>query len=485
MINTTQLQQKQLNMKNSHSNKRPQVWGSLACIFAALAGTVNAIDLQVGDQESVCNAATDLVNGIMDYYLGIRYGGTVGMFQQPYYWWESGLAFGSLVDTWKFCDNDTYVSIIQDAFQHQKGADNNFNGVANQSDVEANDDQLFWGFTAMEAAERNFPPYADESDENPSYAQIALNTYNSMAPRWDANNCDGGLRWQILSNMSGWDYKSTISTAGVYALAGRLARYTGDDEFVKSASRVLRWMKQSNFVMLSDDGTYYSVHDGAEIVDGNCPVVNGAIWSYNYATMMMGTVYLYSATNDDSWADELGKFLSGVEHYMVNTTGGNVLYEYQCEQFGSCNNDQRAFRAIVARVLGKIVQLAPNTDYAQRAMTLINESAQGAAASCSGGSDGVTCGMNWGINGWDGLYGLGEEISALEIIQNTLIEQVDAPCKEDTCGAQVDTNNLETIPVPTSTRYFTDVSTQVETSTATVSSVAEVFYSAKATTTSS
>lgn len=436
---------------------------------------VNAIEITLGDTDSICNAATEITNGIMDYYLGIRYGGNVGMFQQPYYWWEAGLVFGGMIDTWKICDNDTYEEIIQAAINHQRGDNNDFM-AANQSDVEANDDQVFWGFTVMEAAERNFPMYSD-NDADPSYAQLALNVYNQMTDRWDLDNCGGGLRWQILSNMSGWDYKSTISTAGVFALGARLARYTDNNDLVRSSNRVLKWMKQALFVHQVDGNDFYNVNDGSDIEDGNCPVVNGALWSYNYALMTMGSTYLYNQTNgDEYWSNELDKFLGGIEYYMTNKTGNGVLFEYQCDQFGRCNNDQRAFRAIVARTLGNVVQLAP--PYAERAQKIIDNSALGAAASCSGGSDQRTCGINWAINEWDGWYGLGEQIAALEVIQNNLISRIAPPCTEETCGEEIDDsiNQFNTVPISTVTRYFTDVNTHVITQTISVSTVEQVFY---------
>nr|AIA94325.1 CAZy families GH76 protein [uncultured Pichia] len=40
----------------------------------------DALDLTIGNKDSVCNAATKIIDGIMDYYEGTRYGGTVGMF---------------------------------------------------------------------------------------------------------------------------------------------------------------------------------------------------------------------------------------------------------------------------------------------------------------------------------------------------------------------------------------------------------------------
>lgn len=445
-------------------------------LLASVLSMANALDLTVGDKESVCDAATEIIDGIMDYYLGTRYGGTIGMFQQPYYWWESGLVFGGMIDTWKICDNYTYVSTIQSAINSQRGDNNDYYGVANQTTVEANDDQVFWGFTVLEAAERGFPAYSNNSDD-PSYADLALNVYNSIAARWDTDSCNGGLRWQILSNMSGWDYKSTISNAGVFALGARLARYTGDDELVKSSSRILRWMKGAYFVNQPDTNKdYYNVYDGADIVNGSCPVVNGALWSYSYALMTMGSAYLYNATGDDAWSSELDKFLGGIEHYFLSPNATDVLYEYQCHLWGRCNNDQRAFRAIVSRTLGEVVQLAPS--FADRALKILNASAEGAAKSCSGGTDGHTCGLSWAAGEWDGYYGLGEQIAALEVIQNTVIGDIAPPCTGETCGIEIDDANFTTVPIPTVTRHFTVVATHVETETLTASTVIEQFYTA-------
>lgn len=47
---------------------------------------------------------------------------------------------------------------------------------------------------------------------------------------------------------------------------------------------------------------------------------------------------------------------------------------------------------------------------------LLQTSAEGAAAQCSGGADGTTCGTDWSSSTWDGSQGLGQSLSALEII---------------------------------------------------------------------
>lgn len=53
----------------------------------------------------------------------------------------------------------------------------------------------------------------------------------------------------------------------------------------------------------------------------------------------------------------------------------------------------------------------------------LETSAAAAAQSCSGGLDGVTCGENWSVSGWDGVYGLGEQMSALEVILSLIAEK--------------------------------------------------------------
>lgn len=390
-----------------------------------LASHATALDLTLGDKDSVCSAATQIIDGIMDYYTGYRYGGTVGYFQQPYYWWEAGLAFSAMIDTWSICDNDTYVSMLQDSIYHQAGPDYNYM-IANQSDVEANDDQLFWGFTVMEAAERGFP--AKDGEEH-DYLEIAQAVYNTVWERWNADHCGGGLVWQILANMSGADYKSTASNAGLFALGARLGKYTGNEMYYETCQRVSDWLKDSYFVTQKDD--YYVVYDGANIGNNECYTINGYSWSYNYGMMMVGCTYLYKATGDSKWEDELQKYMNGIEQNLIVN---NIVTEYTCANT-ECNNDQRVFKSVLLKALGEITLLLPNTDYATRAQQILDASAQAAAESCSGGSDKKTCGMDWLQNGWDGMYGLGEQIDALEAIQQSIMNQAAQPVDADTQGA--------------------------------------------------
>lgn len=102
-----------------------------------------------------------------------------------------------------------------------------------------------------------------------------------------------------------------------------------------------------------------------------------------------------------------------------------------CE-VASCNLNEQSFKAYLARFMGATVPLAPFVETI--IMTKINASAVAAAKQCSGGSDNK-CGLRWtkGFN-YDGKTGIGEQMSALEVIQSTLARAKDVPVSKDTGG---------------------------------------------------
>lgn len=92
-----------------------------------------------------------------------------------------------------------------------------------------------------------------------------------------------------------------------------------------------------------------------------------------------------------------------------------------------------SFKAPYSRFLAASVKFAPWL-YDQIQPYLVT-SAQAAAAQCNGGSDGITCGTVWTNNGvWDGTSGVGQQMSALEVIQANLISNATAPVTHNTGG---------------------------------------------------
>lgn len=392
---------------------------------ALLASCVQCIDVDFDDNDSIYDACKLLSTGLMDYYWGDDYGGTIGMMTNPYYWWEAGGAWGGMIDYTVFFDNDTYTDTIIEAMMYQKGDDSNYMPL-NQTTTEGNDDQVFWGIAAMEAAERNF---TNPSDDEPGWLALAQAVFNTMAWRWDDSECGGGLRWQIFAWNSGYDYKNTISNAGLFHMAARLARYTGNDSYSDWGEEVYDWLVDVKFI--NEDGDTYYCYDGASI-DDNCTVLDKLQWSYNAAMMVSGSAYLYNMTEDQIWLERTEGLLNGIFDVFFNSTD-SIMYESACQNVGTCSNDQRSFKAYLSRFLGLTALMAPSTD--DKIMTYLAASAQGAMQSCVGGTDGHTCGMDWSAVGWDGYYGLGEQMSALEVMQSLLIHDYPAPYTADDGGS--------------------------------------------------
>ncbi|ODQ75981.1 hypothetical protein LIPSTDRAFT_68673 [Lipomyces starkeyi NRRL Y-11557] len=241
-----------------------------------------------------------------------------------------------------------------------------------------------------------------------------------MAGRWDTSTCNGGLRWQIFESNNGYDYKNTISNAGLFLLAARLARYTGNIVYVDWAERIWNWIEG---VRLLDTEHYY-FYDGASVTD-NCANITTYQWSYNAACFLAGSAYLYNFTQSGLWGDRTENILNGLQVFFDSDSGG-VMYEVACELTEKCNTDMRSFKAYLSRYMGLTAILAPWT-YDRIYAHLVNTIVNGIAQSCTGGNDGVTCGTSWLVQGWDNTAGLGQQMSALETVQNLLINKVPAP----------------------------------------------------------
>lgn len=387
--------------------------------------SVSAITLDISSKDSICAATALIQGGMLDYYEGTRYGGTVGMFQSPYYWWEAGEAFGGMIENWYLCQNDTYETLLKDALLAQTGSNYDYM-PSNQTLVEGNDDQGIWGITVMDAVERNFPAPTNGA---PGWLALVQAVFNTMYSRWDDAHCGGGLRWQIFTWNSGYNYKNTISNACLFQIAARLGRYTGNTTYLEVAEKVFDWLVDVDYIVLQDIAYVY---DGADI-SANCTDITKLEWSYNHGVVLGGLAYMYDATNGTSkWKTSLTQILNGATSYFFS---GGVMYEHTCEPYNACNTDQRSFKSIFSRMLGFTMVLAPYTK--DTILPLLQLSAQKAAGSCNGGTDHHTCGLSW-LNGTnDGYYGLGEQMCALEVIQSVLMLDRPAPLTNYTGGTSV------------------------------------------------
>ena len=150
---------------------------------------------------------------------------------------------GLLIQRWSITGNDTLNDLITQAMLWQVGDNKDFT-PKNQSVDLGNDDQAYWAYAALDAAELGFP---NPPDSQPQWLALAQAVHNDQADVWDAQTCGGGMRWQIYYWNTGWDYKNIQSNGGFFQLSARLARYTGisllDKEWLGSKSNITQAIK--------------------------------------------------------------------------------------------------------------------------------------------------------------------------------------------------------------------------------------------------
>jgi mannan endo-1,6-alpha-mannosidase len=263
----------------------------------------------------------------------------------------------------------------------------------------------------MSAAEYGFPSPANA----PSWFSLADNVFNEMTGRWDMGSCKGGMKWKISPSADGYHYKSSIANALFFQLAARLARYTGDAKYVGWAEKTFDWMQAVGLI-----DPKYNVFDGTDDSKG-CIDVNHDKWTYNAGAVLYGSAVMQDHTGDAKWATRTTGLLGAAASSFFQS---NVMAE-KCEKDGSCNVDQMSFKAYLSRWLAATAVLVPSTQ--ATIAPLLDTSASGAAASCAGGPNQEACGLRWYIDHWDGSQGVGQQLSALEVIHGLLHTGAAAP----------------------------------------------------------
>ncbi|KAK6515831.1 hydrolase 76 protein, variant 2 [Arthrobotrys megalospora] len=276
-----------------------------------------------------------------------------------------------------------------------------------------NDDQGFWSIMSMDAVERVFPETEAQKQIGAGFLEITQTVHNTQADRWDNETCGGGLRWQIVTVKNGYNYKNTISNGLYFQQSARLARYTGNKTYAEAAEMSYEWMRKTK--LIQDD---FWINDGADIPD--CKAITSKRWTYNYGTILAGCAAMYNFTEGSKrayWKEQLDGVLNSTYATFVDRDTG-AIKEIQCQETDTCNADQRSFKAYLIRWMGYTAQVAPYT-YSS-IMQTIRKNAELAAATCTGQPGGTACGLKWNVGPqWDGKHGLGEQISAMEVIQNT------------------------------------------------------------------
>ncbi|KAI5776462.1 putative cell wall glycosyl hydrolase Dfg5 [Geopyxis carbonaria] len=422
---------------------------SLPLYFGSLA---SAITINVEDTASIKNAAKTAATKLRALYPNTEswfIPGEFGLIQtadgkndQGYYWWEAGAAMGAWVDYWALTGDKQFNDIVTEALLFQVGPNNDYQ-PPNQTLSLGNDDQAFWGIAALSAAERGYP---DPPKDKPQWLALAQAVFNRQAARWDDSACNGGLRWQVFSSNKGYDYKNSVSNGLFFHMGARLARYTGNTTYIDWAEKTWKWSLEIGIV-----SSEYMVFDGAHIPE--CKVSSKIQWTYNAGIYLAGAAAMFdyyttlgNTEQAKTWEDHTTKLLKATDKQFFNMNPEyppNVMSESACEftingRPPTCNTDQRSFKAYLSRFMGQTYQLVPSTR--EWIMERLKPSAEAAAKSCTGGSDGMVCGLAWGLGKYDDApYGIakggvGEHMAAMELFANLLVKDAKMPVTQKTGG---------------------------------------------------
>ncbi|EEY23504.1 mannan endo-1,6-alpha-mannosidase DCW1 [Verticillium alfalfae VaMs.102] len=391
-------------MFNSLHTVAPAALLALSALPSALAQGYS-----IDSDDAIRETARTLAYDMMLFYEGNKTGMIPGILPGPpadgkgdYYWWQGGAMMGTYVDYWHLTGDTSYNDVVREGMVHQVGDNRDYMPLNHTASL-GNDDQGFWGMTAMLAAENKFP---DPPEDQPQWLALAQAVWSTQNDRFD-DHCNGGLRWQAVSTNAGYNYKNTIANGCFFNIGARLARYTRNDTYTKAAEETWDWLWGVNYI----DHENWRVYDGGHI-EHNCTDINkghlllqhcradaGAAFMYNYTETPSG-----STVSRSCWTAALP--ISSREGYMH-------------------------------RWLAVVTQLVPGT--ASKILPVLQNSTQAAIRQCTGGASGRVCGFYWDRGEFidpavDKTTGAGEQMNVLAAVSSLLIAGANPPTTNDTGG---------------------------------------------------
>ncbi|KAK0721694.1 glycosyl hydrolase family 76-domain-containing protein [Lasiosphaeria miniovina] len=393
---------------------------SAAISLLLLGGSARAaLQVDLTSASSIKKAASDVAYDLMGYYSGNLSGQIPGILPGPppageYYWWEGGALWGTMLDYWHYTGDATYNDVTKQALLFQTGPPQNAYMPRNYTISLGNDDQGFWGMSAMLAAELNFP---NPPEDQPQWLELAQAVFNTQAaPDRHDDTCGGGLRWQIPISNIGYDYKNSIANGIFFNLGARLARYTQNNTYAEWAEKTWDWV--AGVGMMDDE---INVYDGGH-VGVNCTDIFKAQFSYNAGVFMQGAAFMYDYTTGEDqkrWGDRVQRLVTRTLEIFFDT-GPMIEVSCELEDRISCKTDMLAFKGFLHRWMASTAQLAPFAH--DSIMNALKNSTAYAVKACSGGDNGRQCGFRWTTGEYDGLTGAGQEMNVVAALSVLLVD---------------------------------------------------------------
>ncbi|KKK22580.1 hypothetical protein P175DRAFT_0476034 [Aspergillus ochraceoroseus IBT 24754] len=382
-------------------------WGGAALLV--LQGQLALADLtiDVNSADTLKQAGKDIAAPMMVFYAQNQTEGIPGKLTDT--WYVAGAMFMTLIQYWQASGDSQYNSIVSHDLMFQAGRNYDYFD-SNYSQWLGNDDQMFWGLAAMTASETGFP----EVQDKPTWTSLARAVFNMQVGRWNSQSCGGGITWQIHPWQAGYTLRNSISDGGLFQLAARLGRFTGNTTYLDWAEKLWNWSTQSPLI---NTHTWFVADSTSG--DNNCTDSGNMQWTYNYGTYLAGAAFMYNATNDEKWLTRVNGLLGRLESdFFPQTYGSVVLSEVSCEGLQTCDRNMLCFKGWTAMWLAFTAQLAPTTQ--ATILPKLQGSAEAIGRQCDGETDNL-CGSRWWQNTWDGIKGLEVQMSALGGITSNLM----------------------------------------------------------------
>ncbi|KAK4196262.1 glycosyl hydrolase family 76-domain-containing protein [Triangularia verruculosa] len=416
-------------MATRPTSKSPSRWlTALLATTGWLLPGAQANYYKIDTKAEIKDSAATLAFDLMLQYKGNLSGEIPGILPGPptehkgdYYWWEGGAMMGTYVDYWFLTGDESYNAVVAEGLLHQVGPNADYMPPNHTASL-GNDDQGFWGMSAMLAAENKFP---NPPEDQPQWLALAQGVFHTQAaPERHDETCNGGLRWQVPPTNAGYNYKNTIANGCFFDLGARLAAYTFNQTYADWADKTFQWLWDVGYIDHKD----WRVYDGGH-VEHNCTDINKAQFSYNAALLLHGSAFMYNFTNgSEIWKERVDKLWEGMNRDFFED---GIAYEIPCEgRKGACTADMLSFKGYVHRWLSVVTKVAPHTR--DKILPVLRTSAEAAVKQCTGGESGRRCGFYWR----DGVYvdpavdktsGAGEQMNVLAAVSSLLIDDAPPP----------------------------------------------------------
>ncbi|KAL4785300.1 glycosyl hydrolase family 76-domain-containing protein [Aspergillus varians] len=395
-------------------------WGSLlslggAALVLLLQGQLALSDIPIvaTSTDSLTDAGKAITEPMWDFYLKNQTEGIPGKITDT--WYIAGAMFMTMIQFWHVSGYDEHNSVVSHDLMFQAGENYDYFD-SNYSQWLGNDDQMFWGLAAITASETGFP----EVDGKPTWTSLARAVFTMQVNRWDNRSCAGGITWQVHPWQAGYTLRNSISNGGLFQLAARLGRFTGNSTYFEWAEKIWDWSVSTPLIQPNINWYVADSTSG----DNNCTDAGNMQWTYNYGVWVAGAAYMYNHTEDAKWLNRTQGLLGRLTtHFFPKEYGGNVFSDVSCEKLHTCDRNMLNFKGWSAMWMAMVANLAPTTR--ETILPKLQGSAVAIGKQCSGESENL-CGARWYQNTWDGIQGLEVQQAALGGITANLMLLSDA-----------------------------------------------------------